>query len=44
MGEDLVVDVKAKIEAIEALPVSEQPEAYRELQKQLERILENNEE
>ena len=40
---DLVAEIKAPLEQIEKLPSGEQPEAYRELQKKLERILENNE-
>ena len=43
MDKDLVADVSERLEQIEKLPPSEQPDAYRELQRQLERVLENNE-
>ena len=44
MSQDIIADVKAKLEAIEQLPASEQPDAYRELQKFLEQVLDSNEE
>ncbi len=40
---DLVAEIKASLEQIELLPADEKPDAYRELQKMLERLLENNE-
>lgn len=43
MESDLTTEIKAKLQAIESLPAGEQPDAYRELQKMLERLLENNE-